>query len=153
MNLGSPFLWLIENSFFNKDAVFGSLASALLRKSVSHQNKINSNRIDLLKHYLWTCPCNKLSLCNCLVLADVVEIHPGSLSRYFSRKYGQPLVSLIRVIKVIRALDMLRTGDVTSLDDAMKAVGYRDRKYFARIVREQFGVGLRQLERDVKQPR
>jgi len=41
---------------------------------------------------------------------------------------------------------MLRYGKVASLDEAMAAAGYRDRKYFNKLVHKAFGKSLAELD-------
>ncbi|HDP94237.1 MAG TPA: hypothetical protein ENN40_02625 [Candidatus Aminicenantes bacterium] len=47
---------------------------------------------------------------------------------------------------VVRAVGMLRYGKVASLDEAMAAAGYRDRKYFNKLVHKAFGKSLAELD-------
>ncbi|HDP94177.1 MAG TPA: AraC family transcriptional regulator [Candidatus Aminicenantes bacterium] len=113
---------------------------------MSLDNRRITSLAAMIVNHLWNCPPDELCQCNCGSLAKVLRMHPVVLSRRFSREYGRPLVTVLREIKVVRAVGMLRYGKVASVDEAMVAAGYRDRKYFETLVRHQFGISWGDLQ-------
>ena len=64
-------------------------------------------------------------------LAHAVQIHPVTLSKYFSKYFNCTLGEYIRKLKVDKALKMIRTGNFT-LTEITYACGFADQSHFTK---------------------
>ncbi|PSQ95356.1 MAG: ATPase [Bacteroidetes bacterium SW_9_63_38] len=71
--------------------------------------------------------------------ADEMELSTRQLQRRLQEETGLSAASFTRALRLRRAADLLRTGDVTTVADAADAVGYRDPSYFSQLFKEVHG--------------
>lgn len=77
--------------------------------------------------------------CTLAQLANSLDVHPGHLSREFSRHFHTTLGEYIRSIKVQRALALLPNSDL-SLTNISFECGFADQSHFIRAFRSYYHV-------------
>lgn len=71
--------------------------------------------------------------------ADEMDLSTRQLQRRLQEETGLSAASFTRALRLQRAADLLRSGDVTTVSDAADAVGYRDPSYFSQLFKEVHG--------------
>ena len=71
--------------------------------------------------------------------ADEMGLSTRQLQRRLQEETGLSAASFTRALRLRRAADLLRSGDVKTVADAADAVGYRDPSYFSQLFKEVHG--------------
>lgn len=71
-------------------------------------------------------------------LAKEANVHPITISKHFKRYFSCTLGEYIRRIKIDKAIDLLRTSDI-SLTDISYTCGFFDQSHFSRVFKQQTG--------------
>ena len=71
--------------------------------------------------------------------ADEMGLSTRQLQRRLQEETNLSAASFTRALRLQRAADLLRNGDVTTVADAADAVGYRDPSYFSQLFKEVHG--------------
>lgn len=72
----------------------------------------------------------------------LVYLSPGYFSRYFHEQIGETFTEYLASIRVKKAIELLRTGEL-KVYEVGKRVGYRNPRYFARVFKKETGYSPR----------
>ncbi len=79
-------------------------------------------------------------------LADEVGLSTRQLQRRLQKETGLTAAAFIRAIRLERAAEFLKAGDVPTVKAAAEAVGYRNASYFSRLFKEAHGAPPSELK-------
>lgn len=72
-------------------------------------------------------------------LADAFHMDASYLSRVFSRKFGETVITFLTRVRMENAVEMMRSRDM-KLETISFLVGYDDYNYFSRVFRKKLGM-------------
>ena len=113
--------------------------TAICEKIISTQNEqYEANSLRLIQHIKLFVHENLSGDLSLTRLAEVVRLNPSYLSRYFKNASGKTIGEYIREKRVDKAIDLLRTTELT-VQEVADQVGFSSAKYFAGIFKQATG--------------
>ena len=73
-------------------------------------------------------------------LAETASMSRSAFSQNFTRAFGLPPMSMVRRIRMERALGLLERGDELPMEAVARRVGFSSRSHFSRTFKKHFGV-------------
>ena len=73
-------------------------------------------------------------------LADTASMSRSAFAQTFAQAFGLPPMSMVRRIRMERALGLLERGDDLPIEAVARRVGFSSRSHFSRAFKKQFGV-------------
>jgi len=80
------------------------------------------------------------------LLANVAHMSRSTFARHFERCFGRPPMDYVKEVRLRRAAQMLRLGEL-SVDGVAGKVGFASRSHFSRAFRLQFGCSPAQFRK------
>jgi len=130
----------LYQEYLDRDAVSPLSLNSILLGVMAHLCRDdNGNKIPS-----WVPPLREFVLDNWSVnfslkeLADVIHVHPVTISKNFSRYFGCTLGEFIRKYRIEKALYLIRTTEL-SLTDIAFTCGFADQSHFIRTFKKLTG--------------
>lgn len=118
------------------DAYVEFLVSLAREVSLMQQPRVEDMRIQKVIRYIQAHICEPISVS---LLAEIMNVSPGYLSREFKSVTGKTVVAYIQEEKVRNAKALLR-DQTLSVTDVTERLGYVSQSHFTKIFREQTGM-------------
>lgn len=148
-NLSLPFLMIkIYNELLIQDDLSNvGIETSVLSLFDTHQQTLNIKQIPLwaiiAKDYIWDNWNTNLCLDR---LAIVCGVHKVTISKYFAKYHGSTPSDYQRQIRLIRAVDMIRSNQY-SLTEITFLCGFADQSHFIRSFKLFMGFLPKQFQR------
>jgi AraC family transcriptional regulator len=123
----------LYREFQNQDSASQASLNSILLYILGHKNhEITSNKtpswVPKIKEFLYDNWSTNFSLKH---MSAIVDMHPITISKNFSRYFGCTLGEYIRKIRIEKAIRMIRTTEL-SLTDIAFTCGFADQSHFIR---------------------
>lgn len=113
-----------------------ALFSLILHKLLYTDDLLKKNRhVEVIKRYILEHYCENLTI---QLLADHVNLNPVYCGALFKRKEGRSIREFINLIRINKAVDLLKTGEY-NVGEVAERVGFNDIYFFSNTFRKIMG--------------